>query len=248
MCGGDTHMLDLTKGFVDLHNIGFTDFVISHTENAEAKIDSYEKLLSMSLIMRANQRDPSVTVDNQEKIFPHIKLILEWLRNTDFYTSPASANNHEAYIGGLLEHTLSAYTELMGLRSVPKFKSVVDTQWWSAVFAILAHDWCKIGRYESYYKNVKNPDTGVWEQVAAFRTKQDDTVRFGHGTQSLIMAMQLCNSKLTSLSFEEMAAIRWHMDAWDIGHYDDWDLNKCNEKVPMVRMIQFADQLAITTY
>ena len=73
-------------------------------------------------------------------------------------------------------------------------------------------------------------------------------MRLGHGTQSLIMVMQLCCSKLTSLSFDEMAAIRWHMDAWDIGHYDDWDLNQCNERVPLVRMIQFADQLAITTY
>jgi hypothetical protein len=62
------------------------------------------------------------------------------------------------------------------------------------------------------------------------------------------MAMQLCNSRLTSLTFEEMAAIRWHMDSWDIGHYDEIDLAKCNEKIPMVRMIQFADQLAITSY
>lgn len=242
-------MLDLTKGFIDFNSVELDNYAITSKVPAEKKIDTYEYLIAKSLINRANQRNSAVSEEHQEKVFPYIKRILDWLRNTDFYLSPASANNHEAYTGGLLDHTLNVYTQLCGLRSVPKFKSVVDQQWWSVVFTALVHDWCKIGRYEAYYKNVKNSDTGEWEQIVAFRTKKDESVRFGHGTQSLIMAMQLCNDcSLTALSFEEMAAIRWHMDAWDIGHYDDWDLNQCNEKVPMVRMLQFADQLAITTY
>ena len=60
--------------------------------------------------------------------------------------------------------------------------------------------------------------------------------------------MQLCNSKYTSLTFEEMSAIRWHMDNWDMTTYDAVDLQQCNERIPMVRMIQFADQLAVTEY
>lgn len=243
-------MVDLKKDSVQFSLITSDDILSLNISNldAESKITYYEELLAFSLIRRASKRDPSISGIRQEKIFPYIKYILEWLRNGDFYTSPASTKYHEAYSGGLLDHTLKVYEQLIGLRSVPKFKDVVDNHWWSAVFAVLVHDWCKMGRYESYLKNVKNDETGIWEQVPAFRLKEDGTTRFGHGTQSLVMAMQLCNSKYTSLTFEEMAAIRWHMDAWDIGHYDESDLAKCNEKIPMVRMIQFADQLAITTY
>lgn len=241
-------MIDLTKGYLDISRTCDYPLITLETTNGEAKIIAYEEFLASALLQRAIKRDPAISPTNQEKIFPHIKHIIEWLRTTDFYTSPASTKYHDACNGGLLDHTLVAYNQLHGLRNVPKFKSVVDNQWASAVFAILVHDWCKIGRYESYLKNVKNDVTGEWEQIPAFKYKEDGTTRFGHGTQSLIMAMQLCNSRLTSLTFEEMAAIRWHMDSWDIGHYDEADLAKCNEKIPMVRMIQFADQLAITTY
>lgn len=239
-------MLDLTKGYISFPAGGTQPVPENITsQDMESKIDAYEMLIAVSLLMRANKRDPSVSVDNQTKIFPYIKHILEWLRTTDFYVSPASTKYHDACTSGLLNHTLETYIQLLGLHSVPKFQSV---DWWSAVFAVLVHDWCKIGRYESYLKNVQNSDTGVWEKIPAFKIKNDHTVRFGHGTQSLIMAMQLCNNRLTSLTFEEMAAIRWHMDSWDIGHYDETDLAQCNEKIPMVRMVQFADQLAITSY
>lgn len=209
--------------------------------------DYYEELLIRAFIERAHLRDSSITLQDFSRIRPHIENILSWLRTTDFYSSPASTKYHDNYKGGLLYHTLQAYNQLLSLRSVPKFQYVVDHQWWSAVLAILVHDWCKIGRYESYMKNVKQDDGG-WEQVPAYRYKEDGVGRLGHGTQSLIMIMQLCNTKLTSLTFEEIAAIRWHMDNWDTSSYDIEDLHKCNEMVPMVRMIQFADQLAITTY
>lgn len=216
--------------------------------DGEAKVTLYEELLAKSLIMRANKRNPTITLENHSKVFPYIKRIIDWLRTTDFYIAPASTYHHDAVVQGLLHHTLLVYKELKGLSSVPKFESVVKDQWYSAVFVALVHDWCKIGRYTSYLKNVMDDETGEWKKVSAFKIKDDDVTRFGHGTQSLIMAMQLCNSKYTSLSFEEMAAIRWHMDSWDIGHYDEKDLDKCNAKIPMVRMIQFADQLAITSY
>lgn len=249
-------MIDLTKGYFDIdaaENYNLDCYPAGglsiHTMNMELKITIYEELLAYALLRRAMLRDDTVSNTNQEKIFPYIKRMISWLRTTDFYTSPASMNNHDNYPGGLLDHTLEAYNQLVGLRFVPKFVDVVNHNWYSAVFAILVHDWCKIGRYESYTKRMPpDDDHPDWWRTTAYRPKQDDVVRFGHGTQSLIMAMQLCNSKLTSLTFEEMAAIRWHMDGWDIGHYDDWDLNKCNNKVPMVRMIQFADQLATTTY
>lgn len=239
-------MIDLTKGYIEFSNIILQENYTVAVENldSEAKINQYEELLAWAMINRASLRDATVTMENQAKIFPHIKHMIEWLRNGDFYTCPASTKYHDACTGGLLDHTLNVYNQLVSLRTVYKFHQVVEEQWWSAIFAVLVHDWCKIGRYKMYYKRVP-PD---WHEVPAFTYKEDGVGRFGHGTQSLIMAMQLCSTKLTSLTFEEMAAIRWHMDNWDMATYDVEDLHRCNEKIPMVRMVQFADQLAITTY
>ena len=244
-------MLDLTKGYIEFSSIlPINNYSIVELDSLdlEERINQYEQLLALALLKRAEIRDSTISRQDQSKVFPYIKHILEWLRKSDFYTAPASVKYHDNVYGGLLAHTLKAYNQLVSLQSVQKFKDVVDNQWWNAVFVILVHDWCKIGRYESYYKNVKNNDTGRWEQVAAYKYKEDCVGRLGHGPQSLIMAMQLCNNKYTFLTFEEMASIRWHMDNWDMSNYDIEDLSGCNEKIPMVRMIQFADQLAITTY
>lgn len=241
-------MIDLSKGYIEFQYIkDFATVPTLATLDGETKVTYYEELLAKSLIERAKQRTPDCE-DIQSKVFPYIKYILEWLRNGDFYTCPASTKYHDSCYAGLLTHTLSAYNQLVDLRTVYKFREVVEYQWWSAVFSILVHDWCKIGRYESYWKNVKDEKTGEWSQVSAYRYKEDSVGRLGHATQSLVMAMQLCNSKYTSLTFEEMSAIRWHMDNWDMTTYDAIDLQQCNEKIPMVRMIQFADQLAVTDY
>lgn len=243
-------MVDLTKGYVEFSLIKSTDFApIPNVQyiDGELKTTYYEELLSMAILQRANKKDPSITAVDQSKVFPYIKYILEWLREGDFYTAPASTRYHDSCYAGLLTHTLAAYNQLIGLRSVPKFEIVVEKQWWSAVFVILVHDWCKIGRYEQYWKNVRE-NGGEWDQVPAYKYKDEAVGRLGHGPQSLIMAMQLCNTKYLSLSFEEMASIRWHMDNWDASIYDKEDLHQCNTNIPMVRMIQFADQLAITTY
>lgn len=241
-------MIDLSKGYIEFQYIkDFATVPTLATLDGETKVTYYEELLAKSLIERAKQRNPDCE-DIQSKVFPYIKYILEWLRNGDFYTCPASTKYHDSCYAGLLTHTLNAYNQLVDLRTVYKFREVVDHQWWSAVFSILVHDWCKIGRYESYWKNVKDDKTGEWNQVSAYKYKEDSVGRLGHATQSLIMAMQLCNSKYTSLTFEEMSAIRWHMDNWDMTTYDAVDLQHCNEKIPMVRMIQFADQLAVTEY
>lgn len=243
-------MVDLTQGFITFSYITSGDYkeIPNLFEmNGEIKTTYYEELLCMALIQRANKKDWTITESQQGKIFPYIKYMLEWLRGGDFYTAPASTKYHDARYCGLLTHTLSAYNQLVGLRSVPKFQQVVDEQWWSAVFVILVHDWCKIGRYEQYWKNVRESN-GEWTQVTAYKYKEDVVGRLGHGPQSLIMAMQFCNNAYLSMSFEEMASIRWHMDSWDSSIYDKEDLHQCNTNIPMVRMIQFADQLAITTY
>ena len=86
-------MVDLTKGYIE-----FTSSVASDvfSMSGEAKVTCYEELLAKAIIMRANAKDPQITIENHQKVFPAIKHIIEWLRTTDFYTAPASTKYHDA--------------------------------------------------------------------------------------------------------------------------------------------------------
>ena len=117
----------------------------------------------------------------------------------------------------------------------------------SATLIALTHDWCKIGKYEPYFKNEKNKQTGLWEEKLSYKCS-DKYLGLGHGPQSLMMLSQFCTNSLTNLTFDEMAAIRWHMYTYDVTSYDVNDLNKCNNKIPLVILTQFADQLACSEY
>lgn len=208
-------------------------------------ITRYEELLAGAIAHRAGARGDSLEeLANIQKVIPNINAIITWLRGTDFYSAPASTRYHESYRGGLLIHTLKAYNKMTELIETPSF-SGVDVG--SATLVILAHDWCKIDRYESYMKNVQNPKTEIWEKQLAYRCKED-CVGLGHGPQSLMMLSRFCTSSLTSLTFEEMAAIRWHMYTYDVTSYDIYDLTSCNKKFPLVLITQFADQMAVCEF
>jgi hypothetical protein len=216
--------------------------LVSVSNKPEENASTYNYLLESALLNRAINRGLS---SGEEKIHALADNIVNWLSNTDFYSSPASTRFHEAFEGGLVYHTLKVYNEAIQLIKLPHFRSAdID----SAVLVALTHDWCKIGQYESYERNVKD-DSGNWCQVSSYRTKENpSSIRLGHGPQSLVMIIQFCNGQYTHLTQEEMAAIRWHMYTYDVSSYDIRDLNTCNDNVPLVHLIQFADQLAIVNY
>lgn len=199
----------------------------------------YESLIAGSLAIRSLSHSLESNSRDFSKVIPVIKIIIEWLRKTDFYSCPASTKYHGACPCGLLVHSLRVYNHAMELTKIKHFNEVNKG---SATLMSLCHDWCKIDRYETYFKNVKNPLTHVWEEQPAYRCKEN-SIGLGHGPQSLVMITQLCNTKETYLSFDEMAAIRWHMYTYDVTSYDINDLNKCSS-IPLVMLIQFSDQMA----
>lgn len=215
---------------------------ISVKTTSEENANTYNRLLKNAIINRAIGRGLSEGIEEIDKL---VNSICSWLSNTDFYTAPASTRFHESCAGGLVMHSLKVYNEVLQLVQLPHFKSAnID----SAVLIALTHDWCKINQYEPYMKNVKDDD-GDWHQILSYKTREEDaSVRLGHGPQSLIMLMQFCNNRYTCLTSDEMAAIRWHMYTYDVTSYDIRDLNICNQNVPLVHLIQFADQLAIVNY
>lgn len=102
--------------------------------------------------------------------------LLAWLETTDFFEAPAGAKHHGAYPGGLVDHSLNVYDQLLidlGARAYS-----METR---AVCALL-HDVCKAGCYHLEDRRRKNPDTGRWEtyQGYAFR----DPLPLGHGRRA----------------------------------------------------------------
>lgn len=160
----------------------------------------------------------------------------KWLASTDFYDAPASTKYHDSDPSGLLRHTLKVVNRVIDLITIDPFRSINVAE---ALIVAITHDWCKINFYESFMRNVKNEDTGVWEQVPSYRHKPSE-YPFGHGVTSLYMA-----EKLFKLTLEQALAIRWHMSIYDVSDYQKSDLFDANEKYPMVMLIQMADQLSI---
>lgn len=164
---------------------------------------------------------------------------VKWLSDTDFDVAPASSRYHGCYRGGLLEHHLDMYNETIDLLELEKFKDVRHS---SAYLVVLTHDYCKIGLYEEYDRNVKNETTGQWEKVKAYRYGKPQ-FPLGHGVTSAYLV-----DKLIPLNLEEYMAIRWHMGEYNCCDNEMSDLQEARDRYPLVLLTQMADRLSITSY
>lgn len=206
---------------------------LGYDDPQDTLIQEYENKLMGCAMIRAQRNgfDPDETGKKLEKC-------LDWLRNTDFYIAPASTRFHDSQSFGLLKHSLDVADKVVALCGVDCFKSVLVDE---AVLCALVHDWCKIGLYEPYQRNVKN-EQGQWVQVQAYN-RGVSKYPLGHGEVSMWLA-----SKFFKLSLEECLAIRYHMGRWNISQDSLSELQVANESYPMVHMLQFADQLAVVKY
>lgn len=201
--------------------------------NQEEFVTQYETLIVGCALIRA-----FMNKHNPDNAFESIEKRVDWLRQTDFYNAPGSTIYHDSEIGGLLKHSLRVVYNIQDLCKIEKFHNIsID----KAVLVALCHDWCKIGLYSTYKKNVKN-ENGQWEQVDAFK-RNPSAIPLGHGVESLYKTM-----KIFRLSDEECLAIRWHMGRWNVCDGEINEFQSANERYPLVLMLQFADQLAITEY
>lgn len=166
--------------------------------------------------------------------------LLAWLESeTDFYTSPASTRYHGSYEGGLLDHSLNVYEQLLIELDVnigQGWEEIYSPE--SVAIIALFHDLCKIGRYivkEKWRKDDKNQ----WESYIAYA--YDDTkLEMGHGPQSNYYLQQFI--KLEDI---EAQAIFWHMGAYDISPYATLNaLSKSWQENPLAFLLSRADMAA----
>lgn len=173
-----------------------------------------------------------------------VDYVIEDLEKLGFFSAPASSKFHLNHECGLLEHSLNVCNMALDLREVAvkhndDLRNRLSRE--SVIIASLLHDVCKADIYKPVMKRKKN-EMGLYEDVPGYDLDYSN-FPMGHGEKSVMM---LLLSGL-EMSDDEMLAIRWHMNAWDMpfqsadikGNY-----NKAKEICPLLSLIQAADGLA----
>lgn len=162
----------------------------------------------------------------------HIKRVgsaelLNWLKSTDFFTAPGSTRFHDCYSGGLAEHSVRVYDELVRLaKAYPEVKITRET---AAIVALL-HDVCKAGCYKTEMRNRKN-DFGQWEKYPVYTFKEDFAFG-GHGSKSVYLIQ-----KFMKLTDEEAVAINCHMGVEN----GNFAVNDAYRAYPLAFLVHTAD-------
>lgn len=161
---------------------------------------------------------------------PGMKELVAWLNNTDFKVAPASTRYHACYEGGLLEHSLNVYYELIRQQDLIKLLNIPQD---TLIIAALLHDLCKVNYYKTDTRNVKK--NGTWVQEPYYTV--DDFYPIGHGEKSIIMALEFIK-----LNDVEIAMIRNHMG----GHVDNnyFSSSALFNKYPESLLLHMADMRA----
>lgn len=171
--------------------------------------------------------------------------LIKQLTQSDFFTAPASTIYHAGYEGGLCEHSLNVYYNLLNL---VQSKGITAYSEDTLKIVALFHDFSKMNHYEKYYQNKKvykpegsRSDNGGnfdWESVEGFKTR-DSSERFlfgSHGQTSLFMVQ-----RFIPLTTEEACAILNHMGGCD-GEVPE--LSAIYNRYNLVILLHTADLLA----
>ena len=170
--------------------------------------------------------------------------LVEELEDLGFFKAPASTKFHLNEGGGLVQHSLNVCKAALSMR-----KSMIELDDSllealpkdSVIIASLLHDTCKADIYKPTMKKEKNR-FGMWCEVPGYDVDYSN-FPLGHGEKSVIVLLR-SGFELTD---DEIMAIRWHMNAWDLP-FQSYDIksniNKAKEICPLLSLVQAADCLA----
>lgn len=179
-----------------------------------------------------NRREDFIRIFTSHIKRPGASDLLDWLDETDFFTAPASTRFHGNYEGGLCEHSVNVYEELVRLlKAYPEIRVTAET----AAIVTLLHDLCKIGCYKQELRNQKVG--GVWVQRPMY-VFQEDFCYGGHGSKSVYLAQ-----KYMRLTEEEAVAINCHMGFSDRSP-GDYSLGNAYDQYPLAWLVHVADESA----
>lgn len=150
-----------------------------------------------------------------------------------YFDAPASTQYMGAYPGGLCEHALRVAHELGALCNAyyPGRYTEEDV-----IKVAFFKDFYKATMYEAYMKNVKNEETGQWEAIPAYKTREG-TNRPVYGDLGFSSYMQIKN--LIELTDEQTEAIVYSRPS-------DYapDIHEVCRVYPLVTLVRMAEMAA----
>lgn len=173
--------------------------------------------------------------------------LLDWLETTDFYTAPASYKYHSSFEGGLCQHSLNVYRNMIKLKE--QFCPQIPDE--TCKIVALFHDVAKVNFYEKTVKNTKvYSPTGSksdemgrfdWVAVAGYSVIPEDKRDFVchiHAVNSYILI-----NKHMKLTMAEVAAITNHHFGAD-DYFAVKDISEVVNRYPAAGLLHMADFLA----
>ena len=112
--------------------------------------------------------------------------LVRYLENSDFFDAPASTKFHGSYEGGLVQHSIDVYNALhdeLAFIYGDNYLQVYSEE--TIAIVSLFHDLCKVGRYKSGTRNVKDPVTKQWHEEPTY-FYNENAFELGHGSEGLL--------------------------------------------------------------
>lgn len=169
--------------------------------------------------------------------------VLAGLEALGFFKAPASARHHLAAEGGLVQHSLNVYCQADAIRTAQiRLRAGIEERlpMKSIIVASLLHDVCKAEIYKPVQKFRKDAN-GRWESYPGWDYDYSHCP-MGHGEKSVLRLMRWGFNMTT----DEIAAIRWHMGAWDLSasHEARENFSKACDMYPLLPVLIAADEMA----
>ena len=198
---------------------------------------------------------------NKEKICTLLKSInrdgadieglLNKLETSDYYTAPASTKFHNCCLGGLADHSLNVYYNLMRLVENKHLENIIPEE--SIIICGLLHDMSKINYYEKSIRNKKvyRENGSKWDELGRYDwiseecwtviPEKDRFIYGNHEETSEFMIRQFIPLKVA----ESVAILNHHAGK---GHDSSGiNISGLYHRYPLANLLHVADMIATYT-
>lgn len=179
----------------------------------------------------------------------NIEGLINKLESSDFFTAPASTKYHNAYKGGLAEHSLNVYYNLKSLVELKGLKEIITDD--NIIICGLLHDISKINFYEISYMNKKvyNEYGSKFDELGRFDWQSVPSFKVKPVTERFVFGNHEENSEFMIRTFiplelSESVAILNHHGGMG---YDSIPINTISDKYnrfPLASLLHMADFMA----
>lgn len=188
--------------------------------------------------------------------------LLKKLESSDFFTAPASTKYHGAYKGGLVDHCLNVYYNMMSLAKNKHLLAVYDSETNeiiegeisedSIAITALLHDFSKMNYYKIDYRNKKvYCETGSkkdengrfdWVSVPSYATiPQEERFLYGNHEETAEFMIR----QFIPLNYQESTAILHHHFTLSFDCIKDAGVvGNVYNRYPIATLLHVADTLA----